>query len=88
MKTAKEPTKVKGVITKRIKQAGAELCQAQGKLILVWPLLDHCFLLLTRLKSKVLNLKGFLSSSLVEVSKSQKILGQKKFEGKKKIVAA
>ena len=26
------------------KQAGAELCQAQGKLILVWPLLDHCLL--------------------------------------------
>ena len=85
LKTAKEPTKVKGVITKRIKQAGAELCQAQGKLILVWPLLDHCLLWLTNmvwicqfglwiwqdlsLKSKVFRFERLYPSSLVEVSK-------------------
>ena len=32
------------VFKKKSKQAGAEQCQAQGKLKLFWPLLDACLL--------------------------------------------
>ena len=32
------------VLSQNIEQAGAELCQAQGKLKLVWLGLDPCFL--------------------------------------------
>ena len=75
----------------REKQAGAKLCQAQGKSNLFCPWLGHCLLWLTNLvlicqiglwTSQNLSLKW--SVWKVEVSKNNKILGKKKRFGTKR----
>ena len=71
------------------KQAGAELCQALGKLNLFWPWLDPCLLWLakhgfglpiwlinfTKFESKVFNLNWLYPLCLVEVSESKRNIG-------------
>ena len=64
--------KYKGVKIKIKHQAGAELCQAQDKLILFWPWLDPCLdplriwlMNLTRLESKVWSVQFGKAVSLI-----------------------